>query len=244
MPTDDKGKFQTTIGLDVIEAAMKSVDKAKGVELPIDPAPAAEPPPEAAPEPPPEAAPLDPRDQELEELKAALEMSMAKGRDFMGKIRDEHEKMLRAVADLENFKKRAQKEREEVQKFGNERLLKDFLPVMDNLERALANVTDLESLKTGVTMIRKLFDDTLGKHGIRPFSAVGRPFDPSRHEAMGQAESAELPPNSVHTEVLRGYTLNDRLVRPALVVVSRAPSQPAPAAEAPPAPEPAEEPKS
>ncbi len=231
----DKGSFSTSIGQDVLDEALKAVEK-------HSPSPSAPPPPASAPAPAapaPEAAapPKDPKDQELESLKNELEFSMAKGRELMGKIKDEHEKMLRAVADLENYKKRALKEKDEVQRFGNEKLLKDFLPVFDNFDRALdaaKSAADFESLRKGVEMTRKLFEDTLGRHGVKAFSAKGQAFDPNRHEAMTSAESADMPPNYVHTEVLRGFTLNDRLVRPALVVVSRAPAAPA-ATEAAPA---------
>jgi molecular chaperone GrpE len=223
---DDTGKFSTSIADDVISEALKSVDKARAAVRgeAVDPAPAA--PSEAPATPAPAAASTD----EVESLKAQLEVSMAKGRELMGKVKDEHEKMLRAVADLENYKKRAAKEKDEVQRFGVEKLLKDFLPVVDNFDRALehANTSgDLESLKKGVEMIRKLFEDTLGKHGVRTFSAKGEPFDPNKHEAMSATETDEVAPNTVVTEVLRGFTLNDRLVRPALVVIARAKSTPA-----------------
>lgn len=234
----EKGSFSTDIGEDLINEALKSVEKHQKNQPPAEAAGEEAPPAEAAPA---EAAPAaDPRDAQIETLKAELELSMTKGRELMQKLKDEHEKMLRAVADLENFKKRAQKEKEEVQKFGVEKLLKDFLPVVDNFDRALehANTSaDFDSFKKGVEMIRKLFEDTLGKHQVKAFSAKGQPFDPTKHEAMTAAETTEMPPNHVFSEVLRGYTLNDRLVRPALVVVSRAPAAPEPAAPAAPAPE-------
>ncbi len=165
--------------------------------------------------------------KEIEGLKAQLEFSQAKSRELMEKLRDEHEKLLRTAADLDNFKKRAQKEKEEVQKFGAERLLKDLLPVVDNLDRALeasAKTSDFESLRQGVAMTRKQFEDALGRHGVKGFSALGQPFDPHLHEAMQQVETAEVPANHVAAELVRGYTLNDRLVRPALVVVAKAPA--------------------
>lgn len=225
---DEKGSFSTNIADDIISEALKSVEKAKAsvrgeagpdsaVTVEVEGAPpAAE---AAAPAPAPEAT------DEVAMLTTQLEVSMAKGRELMGKIKDEHEKMLRAVADLENYKKRAAKEKDEVQKFGSEKLLRDFLPVVDNFDRALEHARtsgDLESLKKGVEMTRKLFEDTLGKHGVKGFSSKGEPFDPNRHEAMSAAETDELPPNHVHSEYLRGFTLNDRLIRPALVVVSKA----------------------
>jgi molecular chaperone GrpE len=242
---DEKGRFSTNIADDVINEALKSVEKARAAVRGDTPAedPATAPPATAEPAPaaPAAAAPAaEPQSSEVDELKAQLELSMTKGRELMGKVKDEHEKMLRAVADLENYKKRAQKEKEDLQKFGNEKLLKDFLPVVDNFDRALEHARqsgDLESLKKGVEMIRKLFEDTLAKHGVKSFASKGQPFDPNRHEAMSAAETDELPPNHVFSEYLRGFLLNDRLVRPALVVVSKAKSAPAEApAEAAPAP--------
>jgi molecular chaperone GrpE len=221
---DEKGSFSTSIAQDVLDEALKAVEKRSTQ----NPGEAAAEPAVPAGDPTP---PKDPKDEEIESLKMTLEFSQAKGRELMGKIKDEHEKMLRAAADLDNYKKRALKEKEEVQRFGIEKLLKDFLPVIDNLDRALAAVqsaADFESLKKGVEMTRKLFEDTLGKHGVRSFSSKGQPFDPSRHEAMTAVETDELPPNHVHTEALRGFMLNDRLVRPALVVVSRTPTAPKP----------------
>jgi len=237
---DEKGSFSTSIADDVINEALKSVEKAKAA-VRGEPVPAAP----AAPVPAPDAAPVaavaapspDPANDEVATLKAQLELSMAKGRELMGKVKDEHEKMLRAIADLENYKKRALKEKEDVQKFGSEKLLKDFLPVVDNFDRALEHARssgDIESLKKGVEMIRKLFEDTLGKHGVRSFSTKGQPFDPNKHEAMSAAETDEMPPNHVHSEYLRGFMLNDRLVRPALVVVSKAKAAPAPVTDAAP----------
>jgi len=244
--TPDKGKFSTSIGQDVIDEALRAVEKAKTGEGdepagPVDLAPESEPPPqeeEAAPadvrtEPP---IPDDPLRKELDEARAQLEFSQAKGRELMEKIKETHDKMLRAVADLENFKRRAQKEKEEIQKFGVERLLKDLLPIPDNLDRALEHArtaTDFESLKKGLQMTRKLFEDTLSRHGVKSFSAQGQPFDPRLHEAMQHVETSELPPGHVAQEVLRGYMLNDRLVRPALVMVSKAVSEPAEAGPPP-----------
>ena len=230
----EKGSFSTNISDDVIAEALESVsrrEKAPAAEAAAPGAPAVEL--EVAP-------PQDPREAELATLKAELELSQTTGRELMQKLKDEHEKMLRAMADLENYKRRAQKEKEEVQRFGIEKLLKDFLPVYDNFDRALEHArgaADFQSLRTGVEMIRKLMEDTLARHGVKTFSARGKPFDPSQHEAMTAVETAELPPNHVHAEVLKGFTLNDRLVRPALVVVSRAVPAPAPP-EAPAGPAP------
>jgi molecular chaperone GrpE len=244
--TPDKGKFSTGIDQDVIEEALRAVQKrthegeapadAAAVDLSPEAEPLpAEPAPAAAADPAPD---VDAVQKELEELRVQLEFSQAKGRELMDKIKDTHDKMLRAVADLENFKRRAQKEKEEIQKFGVERLLKDLLSIPDNLDRALEHArsaADFESLKKGLQMTRKLFEDTLGRHGVKSFSSQGQPFDPRLHEAMQHVETAEMAPGLVAHEVLRGYTLNDRLVRPALVMVSKTPD-PKPSEQAPPPP--------
>jgi len=235
--TPDKGNFSTSIGQDVIEEALRAVQKRSGhgaeageegeaLDLAPEVEPAAEPAGEAASPAAAPAAEEDPLRKEMEQLRAQLEFSQAKGRELMEKLKETHEKMLRAAADLENFKRRAQKEKEEIQKFGVERLLKDLLAVPDNLDRALEHArspADFDSLKTGLQMTRKLFDDTLARHGVRSFSAVGQAFDPRFHEAMQHVEVADLPPGQVAGEMLRGYMLHDRLVRPALVTVSKGP---------------------
>src|SRR5205814_3892249 len=114
------------------------------------------------------------------------------------------------------------------------RLLKDFLPVADNLERALdhAEEHDLRQVIEGVKLVQKLLESTLARHGVTGFSALGQPFDPNVHEALMQQES-DAPAGTVVSEMSRGYKLNERLVRPAAVVVAR-PRSAAPAPSAPP----------
>ena len=241
MGSDDKSKFSTNIGDDVIKAALESVRKhtAEGKAPETTPS-AGSPAADAAPsvdlqvDGPPPAESGD-KDKELASLTAQLEVSQAQGQTMMGRIKDGHEKMLRTVADLENFKKRAQKEKDEMQKFGNEKLLRDLLPVVDNFDRALEHSRtsgDPASLEKGVVMIRKLFEDTLAKHGVKAFESKGKPFDPAVHEAMGQVETTDLPANHVVSELVRWFTLNDRLMRPALVMISKLKAQ-EPAATAP-----------
>lgn len=137
---------------------------------------------------------------------------------------------LRERAELENFRKRMQREKEDLVRFANENLLRELLPVVDNLARAVEHAqkdTDnLESLLEGVNMTLSQCHKMLDKFGVSPVAAVGEPFNPAFHEAMGQLESAEYPPNTVLQEMQKGYTLNDRLLRPALVLVSKAPSEP------------------
>jgi molecular chaperone GrpE len=161
--------------------------------------------------------------QKLAQLEAQLEESFKRARDTGDRLKDTHERLLRTAAEFDNFKKRALKEKEDVQRFGIERLLKDFLPVMDNLERALdhAEQHDPRQVIDGVRLVQKLFETTLAKHGVSGFSAVGKPFDPAVHEALMQQESDE-PAGTVVSEMAKGYKLNDRLVRPAAVVVAKA----------------------
>jgi len=135
---------------------------------------------------------------------------------------------LRARADLENYRKRVQREKEDLSRFANENLLREILPVVDNLERALAHARQSDGetggLLEGVEMTLGQFQRVLEKFGVTAVCAVGEPFDPARHEALGQVESAEHPPNSVAQEMQKGYLLNDRLLRPALVMIAKAPS--------------------
>ncbi len=155
-------------------------------------------------------------------LQAQLEESFKRARETGERLKDTHERLLRTAAEFDNYKKRAVKEKEDVQRFGSERLLKDFLPVMDNLERALehAEQHDPRQVIEGVRLVQKLFENTLAKHGVTGFSAVGKPFDPNLHEALMQQDSDE-PPGTVVSEMAKGYKLNDRLIRPAAVVVAK-----------------------
>jgi molecular chaperone GrpE len=161
---------------------------------------------------------------EIEALKEKVGAGEEKVKELSEKLKESHERLLRAAADLENFRKRWVKEKEEIQRYGIEKLLKDFLPIQDNLERALdhaKNGDDFDSLRQGIGMTRKLFEDSLARHGVRSFTSVGRPFDPRLHEALQQVPSRDQAPNHVVSEVVKGYLLHDRLARPALVIVSK-----------------------
>ncbi|RKI63921.1 nucleotide exchange factor GrpE [Corallococcus sp. AB049A] len=247
---NDKGSIQTDIGQDVIDDAVRSVERRMDedadsagteteVELDVSAAAAGDADastPEVAP-PTEDAAALR---QEVESLRAQLDFSQTKARETLERLKEAHERAkdfqdraIRSAADLENYRKRAQKEKEDVQKFGVEKLLKDLLPVVDNMDRALdaaSKSSDFDSFQKGVAMTRKSFEDSLARHGVKGFSAKGQPFDPRVHEAIQQVESADVPAGHVLFEVTRGFYLNDRLVRPAMVVVARAPEAAAPAA--------------
>ena len=263
--TNEKGNFSANIAQEVIDAALKSVERrtahsdpeenaavevessessSEGTEISLDvPEPAQASEPAQSAEVAELSAALQAARKEVESLRAQLDFSQGESRKLMERLKDDHERSLRAAADLENYKKRAQKEKEEVQKFGSEKLLKDLLPVMDNLDRAMdaaAKTPDFASFHKGVAMTRKSFEDTLARHGVKAFSAKGQAFDPRLHEAVQQVETAEVPAGHVAFEVVRGFHLNDRLVRPAMVVVARAPQPSAEPQEQPgaqPAPE-------
>jgi molecular chaperone GrpE len=137
------------------------------------------------------------------------------------------DQLLRTAADFDNFRKRARKEQSDAEKKGREDILRELLPVFDNLERATAHAekaTDVQSVADGVGMVIRQFTDTLGKLGIERIATVGQPFDPAIHEAIQQVETAEHPPGTVAVEIQGGYRAKDRLIRPAMVVVAKAPS--------------------
>jgi molecular chaperone GrpE len=139
-----------------------------------------------------------------------------------------YDQFLRQVAELENFKKRLAREKGEAIRFANESLIKDLLPVLDNLERAIEHARDGgngKPLLEGIEMVLKAFLEVLAKHGVTQISAIGEPFDPEKHEAIAQVESEEHQPNTVVTEHHRGYYLLDRLLRPSLVSVSKEPEK-------------------
>ena len=133
---------------------------------------------------------------------------------------------LREKAELDNFKKRLTKEKEDFAQFANERLLKELLQIEDNLERAMeAPNATLESLKEGVEMIQKQFKDFLKNQKVEVIEAFGKPFDPNLHEVLNQQESEEHEENTVIEEYSKGFTLNGRILRPAKVVIAKKPAE-------------------
>ncbi|QKX17330.1 nucleotide exchange factor GrpE [Microbulbifer sp. YPW1] len=148
---------------------------------------------------------------------AALQQQLAEHKDMV----------LRAQADVQNARRRAQQDVEKAHKFGAEKLLKDLLPVVDNLERAIATVdSEHEAHKAvveGIELTHKSFIDTLTKNGVEVINPAGEPFDPELHQAMTQVPNGDVEPNTVLDVFQKGFRLNGRLVRPAMVVVSKAP---------------------
>jgi len=139
-----------------------------------------------------------------------------------------NEKALRAVADAQNARRRSEQDVEKAHKFALEKFVGSLLPVVDNLERALdaasADGADPKVLNEGVELTLKTFVDALKGHKVDQVAPEGEPFDPQLHQAISAIESAEAEPNTVLNVVQKGYTLNGRLVRPAMVVVSKASS--------------------
>jgi molecular chaperone GrpE len=139
--------------------------------------------------------------------------------------RENWDKFLRERADLENYRKRANREKEELLNYGTKSLIEEILPVVDNLERALSHASEngLTGLMEGVQMTHSMLITALKKFGVAPIETTGAVFDPSFHQAMTQIPTDQQPPNTVVDEFQRGYMLKDRLLRPAMVSVASAP---------------------
>jgi len=138
---------------------------------------------------------------------------------------ENYEKYVRAVAEMQNVLRRQERERVELGKYAAESLARDLLPTLDDLERALehsATAGGDDGFAAGVEMVRKGLLAALEKHGVVRVSALGQPFDPSRHEAVGMVDGGDAPPNTVVAEHRAGYLIGDRLLRPAIVVVAMA----------------------
>ncbi|MCA9543802.1 MAG: nucleotide exchange factor GrpE [Myxococcales bacterium] len=144
--------------------------------------------------------------------------------DAMAQVDEWRQRAHRYAADMDNLRKRFAKEKVELRKVAAENLVRDLLPVVDNLERAVEHAGEAINtpLGTGVKMVLRQFMEELGKHGARTFDAKGEPFDPQVHEAMSQMPSDEVPPGHVAQVFQRGWYLGERLIRPAMVIVGMA----------------------
>jgi molecular chaperone GrpE len=153
----------------------------------------------------------------LEKVQAELE---AKAKEAA----ERHDQLLRLGAEFENYKKRVQKEKSDLLKFGNESLLKAVLPILDNLERAIDHGKKMNEdgpLLQGVEITLRQLLNILERFGVKPVAAMGESFDPEKHEAVSQTES-DQEPNRVISELEKGYLFHERLLRPAKVLVSKA----------------------
>jgi molecular chaperone GrpE len=166
-------------------------------------------------------SPNDEAATEGESLDVQLQQALAERDEYKGK-------WARAMADLDNFRRRIQREMEEDRKYLALPLLKALLPGLDGLDRTLAAAEtskNADDLITGVKMVQKQFESSLGQFGVQAIAAVGLEFDPHIHEAITQMPSADHPPMTVLQDVEKGYLLHDRVVRPSKVIVA---SQPQP----------------
>lgn len=164
----------------------------------------------------PATAPLTPEEIETLKLTAA-------------KADENHDHYLRALADLENYRKRASRERTEAIAYSNQSLLQKLIPILDNFEMALAatqnnSTENIKSHTDGVAMIHTQLKTALAEAGLEEIDATGKPFDPNFHEALSEQESAEVPDHHVLQQLRRGYKLRDRLLRPAAVIIAKAPT--------------------
>jgi molecular chaperone GrpE len=163
---------------------------------------------------PPAAEPDAPPRDEIERLRRELQ--------------DKQDRLLRALAETDNVRRRAQRDREDYVKYANESLLRDLVPVLDNLDRALAAARDTAGaagVVEGVELIQRELLRVLEKAGLSRYSAVGQPFDPTRHEAIARVVSGEAAPNTVVHETGPGYLLHGRVLRPAMVAVAASPDE-------------------
>ena len=160
-------------------------------------------------------------DQKIYELENALS-------DAQAQIKEQQDSVLRARAEMENARRRADAEVEKARKFALERFAGELLPVVDNLERAIqagdAENDAVKPLLEGVDMTLKSFISTIEKFGLTPIDPQGETFNPELHQAMAMQESADHEPNTVMAVMQKGYQINGRLLRPAMVMVSRAPA--------------------
>ncbi len=167
-----------------------------------------------------EAVELTEDQQRIVELEAAVIAAESK-------LTEQKDSVMRAIADADNARKRAQGEIDKARKFALEKFAGELLPVADNLERALqvANPEDeaIKPIVDGVELTLKSFVSTIEKFGMSVIDPQGQPFNPELHQAMSMQENAELPPNTVMAVMQKGYEINGRLLRPAMVMVTRAP---------------------
>ena len=166
--------------------------------------------------------------EEKSDIAASTEVTAAELEELRRQLADKQDRLLRALAEVDNVKRRTQRERDEYVRYANEGLVRDLLPILDNFDRALeaARATqEAAKVVEGVALIQRELLKALERIGVTRYSAVGERFDPNRHEATGRVVSVNQPPDTVVAELTPGYVLNGRLLRPAQVVVAAAPDE-------------------
>ena len=162
--------------------------------------------------------------QEAVDPQAELERLKEELAEAQSKVDEYWQRVLRAQADQDNTRKRAERDVQNAHKYALEKFVNDLLPVVDSLEMGLlAAVEDAsaEKIREGTELTLKMLLDVLKKYGVEAVDPVGEPFDPELHQAMSMQSSSDVPPNTVTAVMQKGYTLNDRLIRPAMVMVSK-----------------------
>ena len=145
--------------------------------------------------------------------------------DAKNELTEQKDKFVRLQAETDNFRKRLSREKEEFSQYANERLFKELLPIFDNFQRALEDPSnDIKSLKEGLEMILNQFSSFLEKEKVEPIEAIGKTFDPMIHEVLTSEESSEHEENTIISQFVKGYTINNRVIRPSQVVISKKPS--------------------
>lgn len=148
---------------------------------------------------------------------------------LQSKLEEVQNRLLRSLAEFENYRRRVQKDQDDARKFESLRLVRDLLPGLDGLQRAILSAEqtgDKQVLLDGIRMVSQQFRDILKMHATEPIDALGKPFDPNVHEALTQIPSADHEPMTVLQVIENGYRMHDRVVRPARVIVSSAPPSP------------------
>jgi len=160
--------------------------------------------------------------------RADAAQDVASVEELRREVDEKQDRLLRALAETENVRRRAQRERDDYVRYANESLLRDLVPVLDNLDRALEAARtggDAKGVVAGVELIQRELLKVLERAGVTRYSALGQPFDPTRHEAIASVVSADAAPGTVLRETLPGYLLHTRVLRPALVSVAAAPDE-------------------
>ena len=169
------------------------------------------------------------RQEEITEVKKLSELEELKNKlsEKDGEIEEHKNKYLRALADLDNFRKRSVIEREEIITFANETLIAALLPIIDSFERALQSFQKVETneeILKGIALIKRQFEDALSKAGVAPIDALGKEFDPNYHEAVMKKKSKDHPEGTVIEVMQGGYTLHGKVIRPAMVIIGEKPA--------------------
>ena len=170
-----------------------------------------------------EAAAEDQAAEDAEEANVSISDLESQLAASQAKVQDQQDSVLRAQAEMQNVRRRAERDVTNAHKFALDKFASDLLPVVDTLERALQSAAESdETTREGVELTLKMLTDTLKKHGVEQLDPTGEPFDPEMHQAMSMQPNPDMEPNTVMAVLQKGYSLGGRLVRPAMVIVSQA----------------------